>query len=583
MSTAAIVFATVACDRGTPAATLTCGESTLLGRVLEQVTRLGVERVWVVTRTGWEREVKSATRASALLVDIRSTEGTAEDLRAVAEIAGGFRGRLILASGDILTHDEALAGLLSDPRITSGILTYTGRLTGSWAFRTRAERGRVVSAGSPYHQVRRPSGYFLGVLTVDPRDRERLVDATSRMAGLAEPPRPERWDEAFDVKRRRWRLRQIEVAMMAEAERTPGAVAVADPEQHPLVELEDVDGIPLDEETERALTLRAEVSPEDALPLVLVGLVRSQVHLSNSYLRALFWARPVSQETVDEATERMRGYDEDRVLLDSAVKGSDGFFTTFFVSPYSKYIARWAARRGLTPNQVTTFSMALGAVAALAFATGSRAGLIAGALLLQAAFTFDCVDGQLARYTRQFSKLGAWLDSVFDRGKEYLVFAGLAIGATAGFGDNVWALAAAALALQTLRHTVDFSYAASRHQVLAALPAVPLDQPEDRRVSLADAEVTETEETEEPESKDSGPLPARIGRAAIRVSRYFERRRWMRWAKKIVVLPIGERFALISITAAVWEPRVTFLALLAWGSFALVYQLTGRVLRSVAA
>ena len=70
--------------------------------------------------------------------------------------------------------------------------------------------------------------------------------------------------------------------------------------------------------------------------------------------------------------------------------------------------------------------LALGVLAALAFATGRTAGMIAGALLLQIAFTADCVDGQLARYTRRFSKLGAWLDSVFDRGKEYVVYAGLA-------------------------------------------------------------------------------------------------------------------------------------------------------------
>ncbi|MGH3431933.1 MAG: CDP-alcohol phosphatidyltransferase family protein, partial [Thermocrispum sp.] len=319
------------------------------------------------------------------------------------------------------------------------------------------------------------------------------------------------------------------------------------------------------------------------------GLVRSGVHLTNSYLRRLYWARPLTQQAADEATGQLHHYDEDRALLDSAIKGSDGFFTTFFVSPYSKYIARWSARRGLTPNAVTTISMALGVVAAVAFATGSRAGLIAGALLLQAAFTFDCVDGQLARYTRQFSKLGAWLDSVFDRGKEYLVFAGLAIGATAGFGDNVWALAAAALALQTVRHTVDFSYATARHQALAALPTVPLAQPEDRKVSAADAQATQESEEDEPVvAAQAKPVPAgsplqRAGAMAIRLSRALERKSWMRWVKKIVVLPIGERFALISLTAAVWEPRVTFVALLIWGSFALIYQLTGKVMRSVAA
>jgi hypothetical protein len=56
----------------------------------------------------------------------------------------------------------------------------------------------------------------------------------------------------------------------------------------------------------------------------------------------------------------------------------------------------------------------------------------------------------------------------------------------------------------------------------------------------------------------------------------------LHWAKKIVILPIGERFALISLTAAIWNARVTFLALLVWGSLAGAYTLTGRVLRSLA-
>src|SRR4051812_48702322 len=97
---------------------------------------------------------------------------------------------------------------------------------------------------------------------------------------------------------------------------------------------------------------------------------------------------------------------EDDARLRAAVKANDGFFTTFFVSSYSPHVVRWAARAGLTPNQVTVFSMFLGVLAAAGFATGERFGLIAGAVLLQAAFLFDCVDGQLARYTQRFSALG---------------------------------------------------------------------------------------------------------------------------------------------------------------------------------
>ena len=120
---------------------------------------------------------------------------------------------------------------------------------------------------------------------------------------------------------------------------------------------------------------------------------------------------------------------------------------------------------GASVSVMTQISAAVGVLAAGGFATGERPGMVAGAVLLYFAFVLDCVDGQLARYTRQFSKLGAWLDSVFDRTKEYLVFAGLAIGASRT-GDDVWLLAGAALTLQVMRHSIDFSYPQAQHQAM---------------------------------------------------------------------------------------------------------------------
>ena len=148
------------------------------------------------------------------------------------------------------------------------------------------------------------------------------------------------------------------------------------------------------------------------------------------------------------------------------------------------------------------------------------------------------------------------------------MFAGLAIGASRT-GDPVWLLAGAALALQTTRHAIDFSYPASQHQVIAAAPQPPL------------------------ESRSTARAPRRAGRAASRSTRRSRagprraaaaarmtlRRRLGgcgaratapagRWVKKIVAFPIGERFAAISITAALFSARTTFVVLLAWGGFA---------------
>ena len=337
----------------------------------------------------------------------------------------------------------------------------------------------------------------------------------------------------------------------------------------------------LEPEDAAELARRLRAAREDVVALVLVGLVRSGVVVGVGRLRGFFWARPLSADRRARARERLKRADEDGVLLRSAVKASDGFFTTFFVSPYSRHIARWCARRGLTPNQVTTFSMGLGILAAAGFATGERWGLIAGAVLLQAAFTFDCVDGQLARYTRTFSKLGAWLDSVFDRGKEYVVFAGLAIGG-ARAGLDPWVLACAALGLQTTRHFVDFSYPVMQQQAIATVTAPPLEEPGDGLTRGRPRWYTGATARARPASAPATPRPAKpLPLRALRAWRRAGRGRRATWAKKVLAFPIGERFAVISLTAAIFDAEVTFITMLAWGSVALAYVSAGRVLRSV--
>ena len=321
-------------------------------------------------------------------------------------------------------------------------------------------------------------------------------------------------------------------------------------------------------------------------------MVRSGTHVGVNRLRRLFWARPLSPAAAADAELRIGDYDEDKVLLDSAVKASDGFFTTFFVSTYSRYIARWCAHRGFTPNQVTTVSLFIGFLAAAGFATGERWGLVAGAILLQAAFTTDCVDGQLARYTRTFSKLGAWLDSIFDRTKEYVCFAGLAIGASRS-GDPVWTLACAAITLQTARHFSDFSFGAGQTRLIGDIEQPPVERSLDaagiaaaeRRALAAqepaDGAVREPADEAAPPAeppKEAVPFPRRV----LRAWHTIDRLPGVRWVKKMAAFPIGERFAAISLTAALFDPRVTFVVLLSWGGFAVLYTLSGRVLRSIA-
>src|SRR4051812_14887514 len=420
----AVLFATAAFEDG-PTAALPWEGGTVLERLHGQLASLGAATVHLITRPGLLEGAEGVRHSSA---------DVAEDLRTVARIARGGKGPLVLAGGDIVAHRELFAGLLLDPRLGTAVLVTAGRLGSPFTPRVRLARGRVVSAASAYHAVRKPNARFLGVLKVAAADRPALATAAERLARLVAPPRGD-WEDTLVHRTATWQ-RVLARRAAAAQDRPPPA-----PEEP----------VTLSGEDEARLRRRVAAAEADVPALLLVGLVRSHTHVGVSYLRRLYWGRPLTRDKAAQAALDITGYDEDKVLLDSAVKGSDGFFTTFFVSPYSRYIARWAAHRGFTPNQITTVSLLIGVAAAIAFATGARAGLIAGAVLLQVSFTTDCVDGQLARYTRRFSKLGAWLDSVFDRTKEYAVFAGLAIG-----GHGAWVLAGAALALQTFRHTGEF-------------------------------------------------------------------------------------------------------------------------------
>ncbi|HEV3407402.1 MAG TPA: CDP-alcohol phosphatidyltransferase family protein [Gaiellaceae bacterium] len=599
MTTSALLFATAAAADGRPAAALPARGSTLLVRLLATLESLDVRRAWVVTRPGWREAVEEAARGAGVDVTVVESEDQADDLRAVAGIAADAPGRLLVGNAHAVTHREALAGLLADPRIVSGILGTGSHGRGLWSYRVRIVRGRVVSAGSPYHRVGVPNSYFLGFLKVDPHDRAQLVAAAREFAELVTEPRPNRWDDQMALTVADWRARLWRMAIERETGEFP------DPMELP-------PSIRLDPDTEAEVSLRVRAAREDVVALLLVGLVRSGVHLSRNSLRGFFYATPLSVGAAETAMSDMEEIDEDRVALDAAVKAQDGFFTTFFVSPYSKYMARFAARRGWTPNAMTTVSFVIGVASAASFAVGTRVSLVLGAVLLHAAFTVDCVDGQLARHTRTFSKLGAWLDSVFDRSKEYVVYAGLAIGATRGFGDDVWLLAAAAVTLQTFRHMVDFAYAARQHEAIE--PTLPLDDPEDAPLTIdlparprpspvaAFAMAEGAGGTTVVAPAPASAVPAGAGAAsgtaerpaksrvtlssvalsAVAAAGALDRRSWTRWGKRILVLPIGERFALIAVTAAIWNPRVTFIALLAWGGVAAAYAVAGRTLAALA-
>jgi hypothetical protein len=235
-----------------------------------------------------------------------------------------------------------------------------------------------------------------------------------------------------------------------------------------------------------------------------------------------------------------------------ANRANDGFFSVYVLRRFSKVLTWIAVKIGATPNQVTIASFAIGLYAAYLFAQGDTWSLIAGALLLQLSIIVDCVDGELARYTRKFSELGAWLDAITDRVKEYAVFLGLAYGAMVQHGQNLWLLAAVLMAIQTFRHLSDYNFSQVVKARSAEQQPVPID-------FMAEWDgITNEKQELDPEAEEPSYFKMRV--------RY--------WLGKIIIFPIGERWLAISFTAAVGGAMFTFtlLPLLALFSMIWVYR-----------
>lgn len=106
-------------------------------------------------------------------------------------------------------------------------------------------------------------------------------------------------------------------------------------------------------------------------------------------------------------------------------------------------VALGLGRLGLTPNALTVIGFLIAGVAA---AAAAAQWWLAAGLLVVVGGTFDLFDGALARATGKVSKLGAFMDSTFDRWGEGVIYVGVVVGCLADDFRLGAALAAAAMA-----------------------------------------------------------------------------------------------------------------------------------------
>ncbi|MFI7156068.1 DUF5941 domain-containing protein [Micromonospora chalcea] len=417
----------------------------------------------------------------------------AADLTELADLVAAATGPVLVSGADLVAHTAVLKHLATSPVGPTVALVLTDPPAPGQAT-VREERGQVVEVDAAD-----ATGVFGGALRVGAADLPALADAARRAAGAA----PD----------------------------APGA-RLTDPASAPGVGATDG-------------------GPRNAVDRLVADLAARGTLIFAQRVRLLV-AHRVGDEAQRAAAEAaVAAVDEDRAELKLSVKERDDFFTTFFVSTWSPYVTKAAARIGIGPTGVTMVSVAFAVAAAVLFGVGGRPALVAGAVLLYLGFVLDCVDGQLARYTRHFSAWGGWLDTMADRFKEYVVYAGLGFGAThAGFRYG-WALALAAMTLQTVRHMTDTWYGAL-HDEAARRPKVV--------------------------SADAGGIGGKLNAASTRVQ--ADTGSVSYWLKRTVVFPIGERWALIAIAAALFGPLVALVAVLVWGTLAFAYTGGLRTLRA---
>jgi hypothetical protein len=242
-------------------------------------------------------------------------------------------------------------------------------------------------------------------------------------------------------------------------------------------------------------------------------------------------------------------------VLDAGPDG-DGTVARLIVEPVAYPVARWLARRELTPAALYGIALALGLLSAVWFADPATRTMAIGAVALFASLAVGRAGSLLAAAGREDRLIPAvaWLGAASGLLSEFAVCAALAVssglatrpgavsaGHPAGLGGvfgadlrntlvaslagpgqaGVWRLAVAAMVLLGIRRVAGLCHEA------AAGPAGPPGNP-----------------------GSAGRLP-----------------------EQVLAFPAGERYAVIALTAILAGPRLTFLALLAWGALAAGYLL----------
>ncbi|MBP7125244.1 CDP-alcohol phosphatidyltransferase family protein [Myxococcota bacterium] len=127
-------------------------------------------------------------------------------------------------------------------------------------------------------------------------------------------------------------------------------------------------------------------------------------------LAAVGERRPIRVPTA-EVLDRRGAAGARALLLQALRKPIDGLVSRTLNRPVSIRISALLSATPLTPNHLSVISFVIALLGALGMAAGH---FVIGALVMHVASVLDGCDGEIARLKYQSSRIGGWLDTVFD-------------------------------------------------------------------------------------------------------------------------------------------------------------------------
>lgn len=140
-------------------------------------------------------------------------------------------------------------------------------------------------------------------------------------------------------------------------------------------------------------------------------------------------------------------------LIRSLRKAADGFAARAINRHLSLPITWVLARTPVRPNHITLLAFAAALMGGITLARGGYWAGVAGMLWVELGSILDGVDGELARVTCRFSRVGQWMDTVTDDAANVCYWTGTMLNLQAagvGWAMPVWSVAVAAFAITQL-------------------------------------------------------------------------------------------------------------------------------------